>query len=152
METTLLVLQAAECVSCRTHSWMLPLRRCTWYRRRKKTSRTGACSSWSTQCTRIQYRSGRLQSPQGVQYMAKKMPQGMEMITPEMLPKNMTTFMNQAASSGYCCTTSKSGSGLSAMLSPSKKELSRARRAFGKTRCMNAAMPTAEEEEPFSPR
>lgn len=36
---------------------------------------------------------------QGSQYIVRKTPQGIEMITPEMLPKNMTTLMNQAASS-----------------------------------------------------
>ena len=36
---------------------------------------------------------------QGSQYIVRKIPQGIEMITPEMLPKNMTTLMNQAASS-----------------------------------------------------
>ena len=36
---------------------------------------------------------------QGSQYIVRKTPQGIEMITPEMLPKNITTLMNQAASS-----------------------------------------------------
>lgn len=36
---------------------------------------------------------------QGAQYIVRKTPQGIEMITPEMLPKNMTTLINQAASS-----------------------------------------------------
>ena len=31
--------------------------------------------------------------------MVRKTPQGIEMMTPEMLPKNITTLMNQAASS-----------------------------------------------------
>lgn len=38
---------------------------------------------------------------QGAQYIVRKTPQGIEMITPEMLPKNMTTLMNQAASSWW---------------------------------------------------
>jgi ribosomal protein L13 len=79
---------------------MLPFRCWILQRRAKNTNLTGACKSCKIQWTNTQYRKGLLQKPHAVQYMDKKMQQGIDINMPDMLPKNITTLINHAASSG----------------------------------------------------